>query len=109
MRDTSLLCGLALGAVGSIACATQASTVRVTKDAVSVNGCVHLGSIEGSDVKNRGMREQGVAENNATSRMRENAVKLGANTVLVTRGLADNSGSTQLGEAYNCPGLPASR
>jgi hypothetical protein len=109
VRHVSLWCGLAVGLIGSLACSTQASTVRLAKDSDAVRDCAHLGRVEGSDRKDHGMLYQGVAENNATYNLRENAAKLGANTVVLAKGMTDNSGSTQVGEAYRCPEVPATR
>jgi hypothetical protein len=107
MRHISRLCSIGVGLVTGFACSTHSSTIRLTSESSAVAGCTALGSVEGSDLKNRGMLYQGVAQNNATSQMRENADKLGANTILVVKSLTDNSGSTQVGEAYSCPEVPA--
>jgi hypothetical protein len=107
MRFISRLSCVGVGLLTGFACSTHSSTIRLTTESSAVTGCTALGSVEGSDLKNRGMLYQGVAENNATSQMRENADKLGANTILVVKSLTDNSGSTQVGEAYRCPASPA--
>jgi hypothetical protein len=106
MSHISRMCCVGVALLAGLGCSTHSSTIRLTTESSAVAGCTALGSVEGSDLKNRGMLYQGVAANNATVQMREDADKLGANTILVVKSLTDNSGSTQVGEAYRCPETP---
>lgn len=81
----------------------EAELVRVTANAEAVKGCTLLGNLEASDKLNGGMAGQMAAEENANRRLRNDAAKLGANTVLLSSSTTGMSGSRARGEAYKCP------
>ena len=92
--------------IGCVSAQGNAAKIRITSNQFAVKDCKFLGQVEGDDHWNGGSLGQGIAENNATVYMRNQANALGADTVLMVRSSTNTSGSNQLGEAYRC-GPPA--
>jgi uncharacterized protein YbjQ (UPF0145 family) len=79
-----------------------AETVRLTTNPEAVRGCELVGDIDASDRMQGGMMGQMAAEENANRRLRNKAVEMGANVVLVGQSTTGMSGSRVRGEAYRC-------
>jgi uncharacterized protein YbjQ (UPF0145 family) len=80
----------------------EAAQVRITSNPDVVRQCKFLGEVTGADRMNGGTMGQGAAEENANRRLRNNAAKMGADTVFVGVSTTNTSGSVQRGEAYQC-------
>lgn len=76
--------------------------VRVTSNPEVVRPCKFIGEVTGADRMNGGTMGQGVAEENANRRIRNNAAAMGADTVFIGTATTNTSGSVQRGEAYLC-------
>lgn len=82
-----------------------ADAVRVTASQDAIKSCKSLGLVKGADRIQGGPIGQGAAEDNAMTRIRNHAHRMGANTVLLITSLAGTSGSALQGEAFACPGF----
>lgn len=96
-----------LGLAGGAACVTIRLTpagerVRVTSNPAVVANCKFLGEVRGRDRMQGGLLGQSAAEENAYRRLKNEAGKMGADTVLIITSTTGFSGSTIRGEAYYC-------
>lgn len=91
-------------AIGCATASPQAEAVRVTTNPEAVKGCAFIGNVQGKESGWGGTAGQNIAENNAHVRLRENAVKMGADTVLLMTSNVGFSGAVQRGEGYRCKG-----
>jgi hypothetical protein len=94
------------------ACASltpKGATVRLTTNPDVVKGCQYVGEVQGTDRMWGGMAGQGVAEDNAETRLRNKAAAMGADTVFLNISSTTTSGSKQKGEAYRCADRTTSR
>jgi uncharacterized protein YbjQ (UPF0145 family) len=102
-------------AIAVVGCATgrreslpQPRDVRFTNSRDVVKSCTMLGLIDSSDKTNGGVVTQMPAERNALRRLRNEAARLEANTVLVNEappGMSQEhtrDGTLMQGEAYRC-------
>jgi hypothetical protein len=100
---------IAIVAVLSLsACASltpKGTTVRLTTNPDLVKGCQYVGEVQGTDRMWGGLAGQGVAEDNAETRLRNKAAAMGADTVFLNISSTTTSGSKQKGEAYRCADL----
>jgi hypothetical protein len=108
LRATPLLLAL-LPACVNVKLLPEAKLVRVTSNVEAVTECSLLGEVKGADHFNGGIIGQGAAEENAYRMLKNNAAKMGANTVLVSTGSVGMSGARQRGEAYKCVTTPPSK
>ena len=76
--------------------------VRITSNPEVVKPCKFIGEVKGADRMNGGLLGQGLAEENANRRLRNNAAAMGADTVFIGTSTTNFSGSVQRGEAYVC-------
>lgn len=106
--SSSLLLAVALGGCVHVQVTPKAESVRLTSNAEEVQGCQLVGHVEGRDRLNGGILGQRAAEENAQRALRNNAARMGANTVLVVSGTTGMTGSRQQGEAYACSQKPPS-
>lgn len=74
--------------------------VRVVGDASQVEGCKLIGEVKGKSSWGGAM--QSYAESKAYRHIKENALKMGADTVLVVTGHSSWAASKYRGEAYLC-------
>jgi len=104
MRALAVILIVAVSACAKARPATTAQEVRFTTGRDAVSGCTPLGLIDSSDKTNGGTVSQVPVERDRYRRLRNEAVRLGANIVLLLdtpRGMTD--GNNQLeGEAYKC-------
>jgi hypothetical protein len=107
-RPPRLIATLAL-ATGCVTADKDTVVVSVTRDALALKDCKFLGNLQGDDQLNGDPVGKATAENkpplSATAYMRNKAIAMGANTILLVRGTA--SGSNDFGEAYACPAAPS--
>ena len=75
-------------------------SVRVVGDSGMVEGCKRIGEVKGKS--SWGGALQSYAESKAYRHIKENALKMGADTVLVVTGHSSWGGSKYRGEAYLC-------
>lgn len=85
----------------TIALTPAGEKVRVTSNPDVVKGCDFIGPVEGSSSYG-GMAMQRVGEHNSINELRNEAGKLGADTVMLVTSHVGFSGAKQRGEAYNC-------
>jgi hypothetical protein len=112
MRTLAILLAVTVGGCASsrptAAAAPQAQDVRFTNGRDVVKGCTMLGVIDSGDKTNGGSVNQSPVERDPYRRLRNEAVKLEANTVLLNetpQGMqGDNTPNGRLiyGEAYRC-------
>jgi len=76
----------------------EAEAVRVTQDTAAVRDCTRLGEVKGGDNWN----SAGRAQENAYRRIKNEAAKLGANTVLLLTATSHNNATQLRGEAFTC-------
>jgi hypothetical protein len=79
--------------------------VRVTARSELVANCTKLGDVVGPGTKDAGILEQDAANESALRRLRNDAGKMGANTVLLSARKTP-ADSAKRGEAYVCPVPP---
>ena len=106
MRGAVLFLLVVLAACVTTHLTPEGEAVRVTSNPETVKGCTSLGEIAADDKMNGGMIGQMAAEENANRRLRNDAAKLGANTVLLASSTTGMSGSRVRGEAYRCAPQP---
>lgn len=95
-RVTVLFAALLGGCTTSLVPGAEA--VRVTTDASAVQGCARIGEVKGGD----NMSSAGRGEENASRRLKNAAVKLGANVVLLSSTTAHLNATQMRGEAFKC-------
>lgn len=83
--------------------APGADAVRVTSNGETVKDCKFLGEIKASDRMNGGFG-QGAAEENTDRRLKNQAIEMGGNVVLLNRANTSYFGSSARGEVYACEG-----
>lgn len=76
--------------------------IRVTRNNSVVEGCSYIGMVKGVDRYNGGTLGQGIAEDNARILLRNNAVSMGADTILLSSTSTTMGGALAEGEAYRC-------
>lgn len=87
------------------ACATltpSGARVRITTNPETIRGCEFVGEVVGKDRMWGGTGGQGVAQDNAEIRVKNQAAEMGANVVFLNTATTNTSGSRQRGEAYRC-------
>lgn len=99
-RLIAIVAVLSLSACASLT--PKGATVRLTTNPDVVKGCQYLGEVRGTDRMWGGLAGQGVAEDNAETRLRNKAAAMGADTVFLNISSTTTSGSKQKGEAYRC-------
>jgi hypothetical protein len=96
------MCWVALAASFAIAEETPKpwESVRIVGDSHQVEGCRLIGEVKGKSSWGGAM--QSYAESKAYQHIKQNALKMGANTVLMVTGHSSWGGSKYRGEAYLC-------
>lgn len=99
--------GLLIGGCGTPTLSPEAVAVRITANPEAVRGCTLMGEVRGKSNWG-GLLYQKAGEERARGGLRNAAVALGANVVLIETALTGFSGSKIRGEAYWCvsPGSP---
>lgn len=95
-----------LFAVLGLGCATlspEAQAVRITTNPDVVRPCRYIAQVRGAD--GLSTNYGALARDNATADLKNEASKVGANTVFLNSS-SDKIGAVQLGEAYSCPATP---
>ncbi|MDB5971583.1 MAG: hypothetical protein JWQ90_4033 [Hydrocarboniphaga sp.] len=102
-RTTFLaIVSLLLASCVTVTLSPEGSQVRLTSNPDVVKGCSYIGFVQGTDHMNGGLAGQGAAEEDAMREIRNNAAKMGANTVNLIVTTTGFSGSAVRGEAYKC-------
>lgn len=78
-----------------------ADSIRVTSNGETVKGCKFIGEIKASDRMNGGFG-QGAAEENTDRRLKNQALEMGGNVILLNRSNTSYYGSSARGELYSC-------
>lgn len=94
-------------AIGLTACSVtelkpNADAVRVTTNPEVIKGCKYIAEIAASDRFYGGVLGQDLAEENMYRKIKNSAVKLGANVVYLNRAHTGLDGASGRGEAYFC-------
>ncbi len=93
---------LSLTACSTASLSPGGSKVRLTSNPEVVRNCSYIGQVQGTDHLNGGLLGQGVAEESAMRKIRNQAAEMGANTVHLVTKSTGFSGSAVRGEAYRC-------
>ncbi len=92
---------LLIGGCGTPTLSPEAVAVRITANPEAVRGCTLLGEVRGKSDWG-GLLYQKAGEERARRGLRNQAVALGANVVLMESAITGFSGSKLRGEAYRC-------
>jgi hypothetical protein len=96
---TILLAAITLTACVSVS--PEGERVRLASDARMIDGCAFVSQISSSSNWG-GIAAQGVAEDNATADLRNQAAQAGGDTLLLVTSRVGMSGARMTGDVYRC-------
>lgn len=96
---TILLCAAALS--GCVGVTLEGERVRLASESRMVDSCAFISQVSSSSHWG-GIAAQGIAEDNATAELRNQAAQAGGDTLLLVTSRVGMSGARMTGDVYRC-------